>query len=913
VNSKETIVVIPTLNEAQNLEILLPKLLELDVDVLIVDDASSDGTREVAESFNEGGTRVKVLSRPSKLGLGSAYREGFAIALDSGYQKIVQMDADGSHRVEDLAKMIEVARMDQATELVIGSRWVKGGSVVNWAKHREILSRVANRYSKLALATSIKDMTSGFRIYDVGLLRKMDLANIKSEGYSFQIEMSREAVSKGARITEVPITFVERIIGKSKMSPKIVREALARVTMWGFQRERNFNIGVLGLLLFTTFTTLWGLANSQRSEYYASIAMSMSKSFSNFIFGAIDPAGTVTLDKIPGSYWIPAIFVKIFGFSTWAIEAPNAIATICLVLVMAYAVKKYMGPVAGLIAGAIVATTPIVAAVARSNQPQSFFLFTLGLVALSVGKAIEKTSRKHLIIAGGFVALAFHTYMLEAWAVWPAIIVAWLFTQQKFGKKILDLLIAGSISFALSMVWIMTVFLIPASHRPYIGGTYHNNPIEMVFGYNGLGRFSATTSALSSTTDNPNFRSFTPPFGGSAGFGRLFNSQVAGQISWLIPTAVISALTLLILKKKLPITVFYTIWLITFFAMFSLVAGIHQFYTSALALPVAALIGAAIYTTYRDGKKIMLAIILISSVLAAIALSHKYGNYFAWASKVQVAALVLAIVLLVFRSSVLTKYVLPLVILISVILTPASWAVDVRNHSNSINPVAGDGSAAMGGGPRGGSANSVPSGKNPRDNSHGFNPGFGIRPPSGNFGPGSNGKNFPSGLGGPLGIQPPAGATQQQPPLMPPQGGRTLSGGLQNGKGFGGSFGQRDNSSLIKYLKGHRDGAKYLLVTFGAQSAASFITATGDYVMPVGGFDGQDPTPTLKRFKELVATGEIKYVLGGENRMGGGPNAGALGQSTKATSASVILEWVQSNCSKDLNAPSGTTLYSCKS
>lgn len=230
-----TVVVIPTYNEADSLKKLLPYLLELDVDILIVDDSSSDGTIEVAEKLNTA-NRISFISRPSKLGLGSAYLAGFARCLDLGYENIIQMDADGSHQVKDLIRMREVITTNQGVDLVIGSRWVPGGKVENWAKRRELLSRTANKYSKWILGTKVNDMTAGFRIYRVSLLRKMNLQAIASQGYGFQIEMTREALRVGASITEIPITFIERTMGKSKMSNKIVREAIVNVTKWGLIR-----------------------------------------------------------------------------------------------------------------------------------------------------------------------------------------------------------------------------------------------------------------------------------------------------------------------------------------------------------------------------------------------------------------------------------------------------------------------------------------------------------------------------------------------------------------------------------------------------------------------------------------------------------------------------------------------------
>lgn len=231
-----TVVVIPTFNEAQNLELLLPQLLPLDVDILIVDDSSQDGTVAVAERIDTGAGRISILSRPSKMGLGSAYIQGFRQSLEAGYETLIQMDADGSHRVTDLQKMTAAAAGSPSQDLFIGARWIPGGKVENWSKHRELLSRGANRYSKLALGTNVNDMTAGFRIYRAALLRKMNLDGISSQGYSFQIEMTREALRVGASVQEVPITFIERTIGKSKMSSEIVVEAMVKVTQWGIAR-----------------------------------------------------------------------------------------------------------------------------------------------------------------------------------------------------------------------------------------------------------------------------------------------------------------------------------------------------------------------------------------------------------------------------------------------------------------------------------------------------------------------------------------------------------------------------------------------------------------------------------------------------------------------------------------------------
>ena len=629
---------------------------------------------------------------------------------------------------------------------------------------------------------------------------------------------------------------------------------------------RKWRLSLAGLAIATALLNLINLAKGQRSEYYAAIAVSMSKSFSNFIFGALDPAGTVTLDKIPGSYWIPAIFVKIFGFSTWAVTAPNAIAGVIAVLIVATTIKNLFGKTAGILAGALVAATPIVAAVVRSNQPQTFFLLSLALTMWAASKALTENSTKWLIITGAFIALGFHMYMLESWALWPALIVAYLFTDQPRAKKIKDILKAGFTSLALSMTWITIATLTPKSSRPYIGGTDHNNPFEMVFGYNGLGRFSLTTKTLSGTTDDPTFRSFTPPFGGQASLTRLFNDQVAGQIAWLLPATVIASIALLVFARKNRFLTFLIGWFITFFFMFSLVAGIHQFYVSAMALPIAALISSAFTIARQKDDWIVPTLMLGVTGIWTLNLTDRYTSYFSWTSKIQFALMILA--LIVFSANIRRMtFLLPLALFAGMAFTPAVWSYDVKNRPSSINPVAGPDTGMGGGGP--GGFGGMRNGGMGRPN---FDPrNFANRQP---------GQNFPQGM-------------------RPQFGGQFPGGRPQMGGGPGGMFGEQNNQELISYLQSNRGGAKYLLATFGGLSAAPFITATGEKILPIGGFDGQDPAPTLDQFKSFIASGELKYVLVG----GGG------GRQQNADSE--ISRWVASNCTVDSAAPNTSSLYKC--
>lgn len=226
------VVVIPTYNERPNLPLIVQRVRAAtpDADVLIVDDNSPDGTGDLADSMAEQDEQVHVLHRTAKDGLGAAYLAGFRWALDRGYDVVVEMDADGSHKPEELSLLLEALRN---ADLAIGSRWVRGGKVHNWPRSREVLSRGGNTYARLMLGIHLHDATAGYRAFRRTALEKIGLDSVDSRGYCFQIDMALRAIRAGLHVVEVPINFVERELGVSKMSGSIVAEAMLRVTQWG--------------------------------------------------------------------------------------------------------------------------------------------------------------------------------------------------------------------------------------------------------------------------------------------------------------------------------------------------------------------------------------------------------------------------------------------------------------------------------------------------------------------------------------------------------------------------------------------------------------------------------------------------------------------------------------------------------
>jgi len=232
------LIVIPTYNERDNLEWIVGRVRTAvpEADVLVVDDGSPDGTGKLADQLADADPQVSVVHRTEKAGLGAAYLNGFAVALERGYDVVGEMDADGSHQPEQLPLLLDALRH---ADLVIGSRWVRGGSVVNWPLSRKALSVGGNLYTRILLGLRVRDVTAGYRLFRRSTLEAIDLSGVESAGYVFQTDLAWRTVQAGLRVVEVPIEFVERVRGESKMSPDVATESLRRITVWGLRERRR--------------------------------------------------------------------------------------------------------------------------------------------------------------------------------------------------------------------------------------------------------------------------------------------------------------------------------------------------------------------------------------------------------------------------------------------------------------------------------------------------------------------------------------------------------------------------------------------------------------------------------------------------------------------------------------------------
>ncbi len=639
-------------------------------------------------------------------------------------------------------------------------------------------------------------------------------------------------------------------------------------------------IALAVLLLGTTIGYLINLgANGWANSFYSAAVQAGSQSWEAFFFGSLDSANAITVDKPPGSLWVMAASVRIFGLNSWAILVPEVLMAVAAVAVLHLTVKRAFGAGAGLIAGAALALTPVAALMFRFNNPDALLTLLMTLAAWATMRAVDfqrvRAALRWMMLAGVFIGFAFLTKTLQAFLVLPALALVWLVAGRTTILKRIGVGLAAVAAMVVSAGWwVAIVELTPASMRPYIGGSQNNSFLELTFGYNGLGRLNGNETGSVGGGGGGGGR------WGEAGLLRMFTGQVGGQISWLIPAALILLIAGLLLRGRAPRTdlrragyLLWGGWLLVTGLTFSFMAGIfHEYYTVALAPAIAALIGmgAAEAWQRRDtaiGRIALAAASVVTGVWGNVLLSQTTAYPAALRSAVLVAGVAAGVALLAvhrFRSTLAA--VVASVALIAGVAGPTAFTVTTISeaHSGSIvtaGPTVSGGRGGLGGGPGGPGGTAGTGGMRGAPNTQAGRPaqGMGNGGPQGGFGQSQNGTGGGTGDG-----------------RTGSRGGGT--NGLLNASA--------PSAEVIARLTENSSQYTWVASSVGSQNAAGVQLATQLPVMAVGGFNGSDPSPTLAQFEAYVQAGKIHYFIGGS--LGGQQNGGS-------EAASEIVQWVQQN------------------
>ncbi|WP_329411535.1 glycosyltransferase family 39 protein [Streptomyces sp. NBC_00704] len=649
----------------------------------------------------------------------------------------------------------------------------------------------------------------------------------------------------------------------------------------------------LGLLTATLLLYLYDLsASAYANSFYSAAVQAGSQSWKAFFFGSLDAGNAITVDKPPAALWPMALSVRVFGLGSWAILAPEALMGVGTVAVVYASVRRRFSPAAGLIAGAVLALTPVAALMFRFNNPDAMLALLMAVACYFTARAVEDGRTRWLVWAGVAIGFAFLAKTLQAFLILPPLALVYAFCAPVPVRRRLGQLAAATGALIVSGGWwVAIVELWPASSRPYIGGSQNNSFLELTFGYNGLGRLNGEeTGSVGGGGGGGGTGQW-----GETGWDRMFNSEIGGQISWLLPAALVLLAAGLVATRKLRRTSatrgLFLVWggsLLITAAVFSYMAGIfHQYYTVALAPYMAAVIGMGAATLWERRAETWASVTLAASVVAAASWSYVLLNrtpdYLPWLKWLVLTGGLTAALGLTFAGRVDRRLALAAasVGLVAALAGPTAYTVSTlkEGHTGSIVTAGPAGASMMGrGGPGGGGGRG------------GFGGGPGAQNQGQNQGQGRQNQGQGGGTGGlPGGGLPGQGSRNQQNGT--PGAGTGDGGGMGGGGGVGGLLnGASVTDQARKLLEAGSGKYTWAAAAIGAQNAASYQLATGEAVMAIGGFNGTDPSPTLAQFRQYVADGRIHYFIGGGS--GGGTAGGGSGTSSQITA------WVAANFTK---------------
>ncbi|MGN9846285.1 glycosyltransferase family 39 protein [Nonomuraea sp. H19] len=556
-----------------------------------------------------------------------------------------------------------------------------------------------------------------------------------------------------------------------------------------------------------------------------------SQSWKAFFFGASDASNAITVDKTPASLWPMVLSVRLFGLNSWAILIPQALMGVGTVALVYASVRRLFAPWAGLLAGAVMALTPVAVLMFRFNNPDAMLVLLLTAAGYCVVRAQERGATRWLVLAGAAIGFAFLAKMLQAFVVLPGFALVYLVTAPvAFWRRVRQLLLAGAAMVAAAGWWLLAVALVPASERPYIGGSQTNSVLELALGYNGIGRLNGDEYGGLGNLNQ------------QAGLLRMFDTEAGGQISWLLPAALVLLVAAIWLTRRAtradPVRAAFWVWgswLIVTGLVFSLMQGIfHAYYTVALAPAIAVLVGMGVALLWERGARPLLAVLTAGTAVWSYVLLSRSSEWNSWLGVAVLAAGLGAALALLLTRRVLAVVALALA---ACLAGPAAYAVDTAAspHTGAI-PTAGP--STGGGFPRPGGG------------------GQAFRLPPGGGGPGQ-------------------------------AGGGMSTGGMRRG-GMGGLLNAgTPAAALTALLKDGASGYTWAAATVGSNNAAGYQLAGDVPVMAVGGFNGTDPAPTLEQFKKYVAEKKIHYFLGAGMGFGRGGDTGGSDDAAK------IAAWVQ--------------------
>ncbi|MFI6276482.1 ArnT family glycosyltransferase [Streptomyces sp. NPDC050988] len=666
----------------------------------------------------------------------------------------------------------------------------------------------------------------------------------------------------------------------------------------------------------------WNFSSSSLNSFYSAAVYSGTQSWKAWFFGSLDAGNFMTVDKPPFVLMVMGLSCRVFGYGTWQMMLPLVASALGTIWILHASVKRVWGHGAAAVATLVLALTPITVAINRDNNPDTLLVFLMVAGAALALRAVHNGRLLPLVGSAVCFGLAFNTKMLQGYIALPAVFAVYLYAAQGgWLRRVRNLAIAAVALAVSSFWWAAAVSLVPASDRPYIGGSTDGTAWDLIMGYNGLGR------VLGGEGNGGGGGGGGGGFSGTAGIGRMFNDVLGGQISWLLPFAGVALVGGLVLRGRAPRTdltraalVLWGGWTALHYLTFSLAEGtMHPYYTTALAPGIAALCGGGglmLLHAFRTDKKWLwvLPVAFAATGIWAVVLLRRASGWNSWLWPTIAAVMVLAIAgLLLFRSGRRVR-------LLAVALTaavaaslagPTAYAASVTAGSSGgmsgTNPTAGPTTGGgMGGGPGGGGGGGrggFPGGgggQAPGGQQQGGQQAGGEAPAGGQTGtpPGGTPSGAPNG-------QLPGGGQQQGSQEQgngqtgtPPngtsgtgeQGGDAASrpSGMGGGGGMGGGPGGGADSAMVTYLEKHRDGAKWLVAVSSSQSAAQLIVSTKQPVISMWGWSGSDKAMTLAKLKELVKKGELHYIV-----LGGGMGGGGGGMGGGDSASSEVTAWVQ--------------------